>query len=370
MNNVLLYYIFFALLAAGKYIEFGADDRIYQVIAVLAFITILSKIITTQYTVNELKKIIIIAMLCIGTYFTSGKEGFLFSALAIVGIKNVSTNKIYKLTGCIGLIIFGSKVLLSSLGIIEQYSRDIIRYDGKSWMYVKRIGLGYEYSNIMYVILFTLICIYIYIYYDKLNNLGLLMLFSIFFIVYKFSYCRTGFMCGIILLLLIFLQKNLNIFRFRIVKLISSWSYILCFAVNFLTSYYYEPNNIFFAKLNSLLSGRLALGKQFLDIYKIKLFGQKIVYNTSSNDYMVLDATYINMLLSYGLVATIIFLIVNTYLIRKLLKHNKIIEVILLVSYSVYGLSETFLPNLFLNMSMIFLSELLYPGTLIKEKNK
>ena len=50
----------------------------------------------------------------------------------------------------------------------------------------------------------------------------------------------------------------------------------------------------------------------------------------------------------------------DTALIKYMYNNNRMVEVAILVMYAIYGISETFLLNCFLNMSLFLYGEYLY----------
>lgn len=70
----------------------------------------------------------------------------------------------------------------------------------------------------------------------------------------------------------------------------------------------YSPDNAFLARLNGLLSGRIANSKAAFDQFGLSVFGKPIVWvgrtagNTTPSDYLYVDCSYLNILLNYGIV--------------------------------------------------------------------
>lgn len=56
----------------------------------------------------------------------------------------------------------------------------------------------------------------------------------------------------------------------------------------------------------------------------------------------------------------VLWVFVNKAVIKYMYDNNRMIEVAILIMYSVYGICETFLPNCFLNISWFLYGEYLY----------
>ncbi|MCI5623940.1 glycosyl hydrolase family 28-related protein, partial [Anaerostipes sp.] len=93
------------------------------------------------------------------------------------------------------------------------------------------------------------------------------------------------------------------------IQIILNISPVLCAAVIFILSFFYNPDFRWMSILNSVLSGRLALGRQGFDLYPVTLFGQKVEMNgfegttIEPESYFFLDSSYINILLCMGLLS-------------------------------------------------------------------
>lgn len=350
------YLLFFAFLSIGKYSDLTAGNRILQILGVLGFVFIVVKILITKYTKDELLLILSIGLLGVITYYTSSKEGLLFSILAVVGLKNVSLYRVFTLSFWLGITIFLFKIFSSLVGI-GSINNVMVRFNGQGWEQISRNSLGYGHPNTAFIVLFNLVCLYVFLNYRKINLARIISIALIFLGFYYLTLSRTGFFCSMFLVMLMFLLKFKLIER---IKWMLQFTPIICFVFSFITGYFFNSHNSILVKLDQLLSGRLSLEKFFLNNYNINLFGQKIVYQTGQS-YLVLDNFYLNMLLSYGAIITMIYLISNWLLLRKLLKNkNNEVMCLILVCYSIYGLTETFLTNVFLNTSFLFLAYLLY----------
>ncbi|WP_415940580.1 hypothetical protein [Phocaeicola coprocola] len=108
------------------------------------------------------------------------------------------------------------------------------------------------------------------------------------------------------------------------------------------------------------LQGRIYQNNAYLERYDITLLGQPIYENTSADNYWVLDCAHLDMLICSGLLFTILWTILNICTIRFFYKRNDMVEVSVLMMYALYGITETFLPNCFLNMSFFLFARYLY----------
>lgn len=88
-------------------------------------------------------------------------------------------------------------------------------------------------------------------------------------------------------------------------------------------SYFYDSSAAFWKVLDSTLEARLAFGKQGFEDFGVKLFGQKIdmIGNGGTTkyqgEYFFLDCSYVNILLTWGLILFCIVIGIHIYTCNK-----------------------------------------------------
>lgn len=282
--------------------------------------------------------------------FKCGKEGGLFSWLTIIGLYNIKDKqKIYKVSYILGCIAFFMFCYLSE-GVV------VTRYINGNW-----IGI-FKRTNLLYVSFFALLSLRLLIYShnkSKLDIKTILLIAIVNVLMYIFTGTRTGFLVTIFLIMLLSLLRYKKMQKSKLLKYSCIMSPVICLAVSWFTSYYYEKIQ-FLKILNNTLAGRLSLGHIYLNSYNLTLFGQQLERSYGAGEYMVLDSAYLDMLLCYGVLFTTAWILLNCYSISFFFKRKKYIEVSLLVVYSVWGITETFLPNIFLNISLFLCGDYIF----------
>ncbi len=111
-----------------------------------------------------------------------------------------------------------------------------------------------------------------------------------------------------------------------------SWERLGCMVMPILAvisiacTYFYNTGSSFWAKADGTLIARLKLGKKAFEDYGLKLFGQRIEMNGGGGtlnlkeEYFFLDCSYVNLLLTWGLV---LFLTVMALFFYSCRKNNK-----------------------------------------------
>lgn len=104
-----------------------------------------------------------------------------------------------------------------------------------------------------------------------------------------------------------------------------------------LVSRFYRPDIEWMAKLNTLFSTRLSLGKEVFDRYDIQIWGQDIPMRGNGGstevvaDYFFIDSSYVNILMRLGLVAFILVMLIISIIMIKSLNHPYMLMVMAIV---------------------------------------
>ncbi|CDB16986.1 putative uncharacterized protein [Clostridium sp. CAG:221] len=345
-----LYYIFFALLTIGKGMGLGANSKILQLITIIAFIMLLIKLVITKYTKKEIIICIVLIAIGIMSCLSSGREGVLLTIITIIGLKKIPYRRVLYLAFIIRSFIFTALITLSLSGIIENVTINHWR-DGVG--IVSRYGLGYEHPNLLHTNLFILIILFIYIFYEKLNVICYISILVINWIIYSFSVSRTGLFAIILAVLITALLKRKLISK-KIFYSICKMVIPLCVLFTILTSLGYDKFNII-KNLDRLLSGRIYYSSYFLQNYKWNGFGRSL-----SGDKNLLDNGYVVLIINYGIIIFGLYIFGYYKIIKKFIVHNMDKELLMIILFSIYGITEGYIPNIFMNLSLIFLSGVIF----------
>ncbi|WPC22379.1 hypothetical protein N6G96_03970 [Pediococcus inopinatus] len=167
---------------------------------------------------------------------------------------------------------------------------------------------------------------------SKKNRVGYIFLLLGSITVYIQTKSRTGFVILLSILTLTFLLRNcLDKPVSRLLK-----SILIILPTSFFGVSIWLMNQSTNNTLNSLLSGRPMLYKQFFDLTGITLWGNSVIENK------MLDNSYLSMLLGKGIVFSVFYIITLIYLIMSAKKLS--VRLFIVISlFFVYGLTETLL---------------------------
>lgn len=342
----LRFLFYFLPIFALKLMNITAENKALVVVSIICFGVQIVSFINEKMPKRSVILLVVAVMFTATLVITCGKQGAFFSVIMILGLYKVDPSKIvYKVCLWIG------SVFVIASAYIERNGSVSMRYISGRWTSV------YKRSNILFVSFFAVLCLYLYL--QKKNKVSFLKLSIIWIIgygMYRYSGSRTGLLVLNVLVIMLFLMRNKKIRNSRLVQFLCVNSPIIGFLLSYLMAFFYDKNP-FLHVVNSMLQGRLELGQRYLNTYSIKLFGQHIFENFSSDDFWCLDCAYLDMLLCYGAIFSLIWVILTKNVLNWLYRENRYIEVATIVAYSVYGISETFLPNGFLNVSIFLYAE-------------
>lgn len=339
-KNEQLYLIAFSIYLIKEFLsntmfKYSLPPVLFECLKWSALFLVIIKICFEKY---DKSKILIIAtafILVIFASYTSTYKSLFMLLIFVIGAKNVSFKKIAKTYFFIVLPLLFFTIISSKLGIIE----DLVYIRGN----LKKHSFGVAYSTDFAAYVFYLMASYIYIKDNRISKLEYLLFSLIIVFVYKFCYARLDVGCMIILFLIsILLRKNKINFKAKFVKIILLFSFTLCSLFMFLITYNYDWNNSIHRKIDEIFSGRLTIGKQAMNKYNIKLFGQKIddhgfggntVFKYGQTDYI--DCSYLRILLKYGLIVYIILIGISTSCNYKLYQSSNYLLLLLIFVISV-----------------------------------
>ena len=200
-------------------------------------------------------------------------------------------------------------VFLSQVGVIQDYI--FMRDDFKQ---AHCLGFSYYYT-VSTMFLFAVI-MYLYIRIN-IRYIELAAILFVGFTIYKFCTTRLPFYILIIAIAIYLLMCKYNLIRSidnKFCKIVSLFLGPLFFVVSVAASILYNENNRYLVFLDKCLNGRLHLSNLAFKMYDVKFLGQSIEmvgneYGKKGGEYFFIDSGYILSILNYGIVFTLILLL-------------------------------------------------------------
>ena len=349
----LFYFAFFILLSITKGLGFYEGQALFKLLVIPAFICVLIKIFITPYTKKQWAVQLGLLSLSALIYYESGSLGILFIIFTILGMKDISVKKVFK----IGLYTWSACAIVLSIFSFFRLEHTVYRVHPKMGLGpIFRWSLGFTHPNILHITYFVLCAYIIYELAENytLKHFVLLMFGNLLVFIYSVSY--TGF--GITALLLagglyIKIRPKFNLLERAAANLLLPMIIIVSFVLPLL----YHMKWV--QKINDILSSRILLAKLFLIPEYVSLFGVKTSDVVTAS--ITLDSSYIWGFINYGIIPFVLLMLAYFILIADYSHKQKTRELLIIISFIVAGFTEQLLFNTsFKNITLFFLGELLF----------
>lgn len=317
-------------------------DYFVNIIAIVfLLIMFLTEFENHNFQIN-IKKVILafiffILILCVsfrlyGLFFFTGCLFVLLSSY-------VETNKILK-----SFIYFSATTLIitivfNKLGLVDS----VISVGDRV-----RTSLGFSYMAEPSEILFYVTCSYLVYKKQDITYIEIMGLELLNILLYSATQTRTPFFMATLALIGTLILKLVNfkvsILNNKLIKFVIVNIYWICLALFFVLLNTY-PDNVFW-NLNKLLSGRLYLSLLGLQRWGISLWGTNTkfvtdnVANVAGGQYNYIDSSYLQSLIIYGLIFTIIVLVMFSVLTYVAIRRKDVIFILILICVAIHSMFD------------------------------
>lgn len=356
-----LFYAFILINTFFKGIGFDNNNKSYLICLVIGVLLLGVKIINDKFTKKELIFIFISLIIGTITFLITKKPTLLITVLCIIGGKNIIIEDVFKKMFNIRCITFFSVVILAFLGLIENTQIQMWRNGGMDTRY----GLGFGHPNTLHLSLFILVSLYIYNRYEKLNIFEYIAMIFLNFFIYNFSLSRTGMLVTLVLIILCAISK-LKIKRLKNIIINAPLIlFITLLLFSIITGLLYGKVD-FINDLDKFLNGRIAYSNYYLQTYGFSLFGSDI-----RNDKNALfDNGYLYMYIQFGIIGLIYLTTLFLKIFKDIKKKCNVKRAILVIAFLICIFTESFSPNIFMNIILLFAIETVFLPTKNKESEE
>ena len=264
--------------------------------------------------------VMIILCLLIRAQSDRGKEIIFFTAFAFFGAF-VNRERFIKRYVIIATLTCLAIFIIYSLGLFPDIAI------GRSEDDVNRLFLGFNYTNFAANYLFHICIAYFFVKKRPINLFETVIFLGLNIYIFILTDTQGAYylMYGFIALLWL-IRLFPPLFKYRYFKVITTWIMPVCAIAITLLTYLYSPSSGLMTTLNRLLTYRLGLGKQAMELYGAKPFGTVTEWKTdleSRDDgtYFYVDASYLNIAFTFGVV--ILILIIIGYMVLGRQKHKE-----------------------------------------------
>lgn len=359
IEELLCYCALIMLFATKAMGELGVSD-ILKLIMAVACLMLAIKLTFMKWTGKELVIAIYLNLLGILIWIFSGRYNILVTILVITSLKDIEIERALKICFWSITSFFAIHMILILLGILDSelsYSLD----EGIR----KRYGLGYLHPNPAHSVVVVIIFLGLLAYKEKLKTCHYILLALFNFIIYYFTDSRTGMLLallGIIGAYILYLARKLRlnkyvdvVMRNKVIKFFISNTFIIMTAFSFIGCFLYSKYGI----LGNIgtVSARFMTASRVIENDSITLFGQRDITT---------DLGYIYIFYRYGVVLWGVWLAAYSMLLRKVIQNKLYVECVLILCFAMYSMIENFTGSILINVTLIFMSFIVYPNNLKK----
>ena len=301
------------------------------------------------YRRSELLVWILVLELLFLSFVGSMNKTMVLYLLFFIAGRGISMERTIRISVWIQSVILMITVGLSQIGLVEDY---IMEPDIRP-----RHFLGFAWTTTGAILYFFILLEYIYLKKGRLKPAEYCVLLGIDCWFYHMTDSRmTVALSAVILTFFLIFGEYIN------KEKISVSFYQLFLAAPAMTGLFavilhakYDSTNAVYARVNSLLSGRLRLGYQAIANYGVTLFGHPIEWigfalgTAPDKAYNYVDCSYLQVMLEYGVVFLILIVLLYSLAIRKAIAKKRYDLCWILLFILIFSITEPRLADLAFN---------------------
>lgn len=355
LNNVIFLIAYIFITMAYMYTNVDIISPYVDIFNKIGLI-LLTSLFVIQFRKYNIKTLFIMVIVFITLIISiyKIKSYYICQLLLILLVsKNIDINKFIKNIFFIQLFMFCTVILFHMMGM----TTDVIKYreDGSI-----RNSLGFSHPNRLGNYIFIMILEYIYIRKAKLKLYNYLIIGLVLITTNYFSDSRATLYSMIVTLIIIYIYNiaGKRILTNKFSKIIIINSFLILSILSFSLCYFYRNGNEMAERINEVLSNRILLMNRELENKTIKPYGYEL--NSIENETIVIDNAYGNIVIMYGWVINIFFLLLFTINFIELYKRENYSMIIVLFGYLIYSMFETHIFKVPFNPFLITFSQVIY----------
>lgn len=368
----LSYYLFFGLMVLAKGIGLDSGVRLYYILSAAACLCLGIKLVLTKYSVRQIGAMTFLCIIAFVSYRNSGRLGIVLTVFALIGLKDMELKKLFR----IGLAIYGCSfawtVIMAKAGVIHN-PLDVHMKGGTELI---RWGMGYSTGNVFHVSYFILTVFLCYTWGKRYDVRRMFALMAGNLAVFLFSLSYTGVIVTTFFLLMYLYgvkRKELSLAERILFQLPLPLCLIFSFGGPFLLDI---P---LMQKVDAMVQARLSFSAYYLKNQPISLFGARM--RDIPFFWVIMDNGYVYIFMTFGIVIFALFCAGYAVLIARYsgfsvrkgrgeqkeaagwdrsAGRERLPELSIIFSFLLYGIMEQFISNAFMNLSLLFLGEVLF----------
>lgn len=295
-------------------LEKYSDFLIY----IAVFLSLIEIIIKRILTKKQLILFGIIGMILFIDSIPSGFHMLIYWFIILYGLRDKNIDKYLKFVFIL-LITFTIIIFfLYKINVCENI-QSIQYLNGKVRI---RNSLGFSSWTVLPFQFLSLVMYYVYFNKDKVHFYLYVAFILIGFYLYLHTNTRSAFAYLIIFTILSYLCRFIKNIRWKKLNFLVLLPCFFTFISYFLL-YFYQKGSFYLQKLNSILNNRFFYAAQAVDMYKLNwLSNKEVKWTSEAQNYLIVDNSYLSILIKWGIVGLVMVLFVYSYLIFWAIKKN------------------------------------------------
>lgn len=305
----------------------------------ISFVFFVIKCICTKYTPRDWTFIAILGIVSIISYRINTKDELVRIAVFVVAMKDMDLKRTLKYVFWVSSIGMAALMLLSLLGALGTIVDPGDGYGFKAGS--TRLCLGLGSANTLSIMVWALMSLGIYLYYEKMKWWHYALLLVLSGVVYVATLTRTSLATMVLTIVVAFVMSSFKTLQ-RSKVLYTLGGVMICAFVGFSVwsakvSDWHEYMTPLQNKINNLLTGRVECLCMFNDnggrIENWLLFSDSKFEN-------YFDMGYVRMFYWYGIIPAALMLIILLYMIYESYKRNDYMGFVMILVFSAFTLIE------------------------------
>lgn len=344
----LLYYLMLSVLLFTKGIGLEEGSWLFRGCLMLGISFYCVKLAVGKYSFSQLIVMTVLVIWGISTFLITGTLGMFIYMLMITGMKNIPLKRVFK----VGTWVWGGSFFLTTtLAIFFDRTGVRLVHEKLGMGPLIRESLGYTHPNVLHVTYIVLMLFVLYLCRERgkkiFTIIALLLIGDMYVFLYSVSY--TGLLISFVALGIYFYftyRKEIGSVEKLLIQLILP----ICLLMSIILPPLLSNEGIVYKMLNVAMNNRIWAIQTFFDMYPLTLFGM-----SSEGIKYSLDNSYVYALMSYGVSFLVIMPFVYFSMIRFFLKKDYRMELMVICTLLIGGLSEPYLFNTSIKNISVFL---------------
>lgn len=341
-------YGYFLIMTGTKVCGLTSQNRLYYILAAVAVVLGFIGFICSSHEVKDIPRIVAICLVPIISFYFNHELPLLMLMAALVLLKDVKIDDVVKKMGMLWITVIVGAAILTLVGIIP--FRTYPDEDLRIWYF----GGHNTFHEAV-----TLAIMYYYVIRRKGNWYTAI----IFGVITLWLYGQTTSDGGMLVAMLVIAGMTLWHYTKAKDVLWKVFSWLMCLGCvaitvfSFVIGIMYKAGDKMSEMWDKLFTNRVHIMRYVLDAYPITPFGHKL---EGRLDYELLDNAYFDILMEFGVVTLILFVVMYVLVIRRFYVRKEYDRIIICCALFAYAVVEQLFRHCFLNFTLLYFAYIIW----------